>query len=148
MITDIIEAKRQASRTMKSTSMASMLGAINKLPECANSDVYQQAFLRFMRPGSIGGFGNVWPRSYDEGSGSKNRATNPDELPRIRRRIGDVGKEVYKLQEELSMVRAEAQSAADQSRRDQEAVLAKMWQLHVQTLKAINGENGSTPSAS
>ena len=109
MITDIIEAKRQASRTMKSTSMASMLGAINKLPECANSDVYQQAFLRFMRPGSIGGFGNVWPRSYDEGSGSKNRATNPDELPRIRRRIGDVGKEVYKLQEELSMVRAEAQ---------------------------------------
>ena len=59
-----------------------------------------------------------------------------------------MGKEVYKLQEELSMVRAEAQSAADQSRRDKEAVLAKMWQLHVQTLKAINGENGSTPSAS
>ena len=65
-INQIVALKRENKRALRTGTMCSLLATMQRLPSCKQHDIFLQAKHRFFSGETVGGFGKVWPRAFDE----------------------------------------------------------------------------------
>ena len=88
VVNEVVYKKKMRKGILRSGTMVSLLAAMRKLPSCKGADIFYQAKHRFMSDEiTAGGFGDVWPRTFDEADAASSKMTHHNQADLIKRDI-------------------------------------------------------------
>jgi len=82
VIDAVVDAKKENRATLRSGNMLSLITAMNMTPQCQGlhgKELFYQVKMRFMKSEYPRGFGQIWPRDYDESGVSSLRISRAKE---------------------------------------------------------------------
>ena len=112
----VIEARKENRTVLRSASVASLLNHMSKLRMCRGADIFYQMETRFMGGNAVGGFGRVWPRSYDDNGLPQWKISKPKETHVLKSRMSEMNAMLVEMSNEMVEAREEMRLEAARER--------------------------------